>query len=96
MNISGNNWLVNGAEKSYQNFRPQIDFNPGSKTGSTTSNAKNATQSAFKISEPKDILSGRELETLQALFSGVKVEKSFYGSAKVKSVQAGFLLDIKG
>lgn len=96
MTISGNNWLINGAEKSYSNFRPQIDLNPGAKTGSAQNKLNSFSQQTLKPTQPKDILSGRELETLQALFSGFKAEKAFYGSAKVKNIQSGFLLDIKG
>lgn len=96
MTISGNNWLISGAEKSYHSFRPQIDLNPGTKTGSLQNKLNTVSQQSIKPTEPKDILSGRELETLQALFSDVKAEKSFYGMSRVKSVQSGFLLDIKG
>lgn len=95
MNISNNNWLINGAEKAYQNIRPQTGLNNVANNPSTDK-VVSTSQAANKISTPQDILSSREVETLQALFDNMSDQQRFYGPAKTNNVQSGFLLDIKG
>jgi len=96
MNISNNPRAVTGAEKSYQQFLPQIGLNPAQKTNPAEQRMSDISNSMQKIDSPGDILSSRELETLQALFNGMSDQQTFYGGIKVNNIQSGFLLDIKG
>ena len=96
MNISNNSWLINGAENSYHKFRPQIELDPTQKLPEENISISGKQQQLNQPEFPADILSVREKNTLQALFNDVSTEKSFYGAARVKNIQSGFLLDIKG
>lgn len=96
MNISNNPRAVTGAENSYQKFLPQIGLNPAQKTNPAQQRMNDTSTNINKIDLPRDILSARELETLQALFNGMSDQQTFYGGIKVNNIQSGFLLDIKG
>ncbi len=95
MNISNRTPLIRPTENPYHQFRPLNGLNSTknnnpamAKTGPSTTN--------LMPTAPENILSIREKETLQALFSGTSKEHTFYGTAKAGNIQSGFLLDIKG
>ena len=96
MNISNNPHAVTGAEKTYQQFLPQIGLNPAQKTNTVSQRMNDASNGILKVDLPREILSARELETLQALFAGMSDRQTYYGGIKVNHIQSGFLLDIKG
>ena len=96
MNISNNPHLIHPAENPYRQFQPLSGLKPSGKTNPTSVKTSGAAYAAIKTAAPVDILSIREKETLQALFSSKSREDTFYGTTKVKNTQSGFLLDIKG
>ena len=96
MNISNNPHLIHPAENPYRQFQPLSGLKPSAKTIHSSVKASGAANSGIKAAQPMDILSVREKETLHALFSGKSKEHSFYGTTRVKNIQSGFLLDIKG
>ncbi len=96
MNISANPRLIQAAENTYHQLRPRIDLNPDKQLGLAAPAAVSSSHAGSSAALPEDILSMREKETLQALFSSKAQEQTFYGSAKVQNIQSGFLLDIKG
>ncbi len=88
--------MINGVGKAYQQFRPKINLNPTEKEIASPQQVQAATRLHKPVLQPSDILSIREKDTLQALFSTQTETRSFYGHARVQNVQAGYLLDIKG
>lgn len=97
MNISTNNYRIRGAEQSYHQFNPQVKLNiPGEVKQKAVNEITQHSKPVQQVLEPQDILSSRELETLQALFDRQAKSFDFYGNNRVKNVQSGFLLDVKG
>lgn len=96
MQITNKNWLINGAEKTYHQFRPQIGLDPAQAGKGMHKSLRAGQTEAVKINRPVDVLSVREQQTLQALFNSSSEQTSFYGQTRTPRVQSGFLLDIKG
>ena len=95
MNISNRAHLIHPAENPYRRFQPLTGLNTSQGTNSDITKAGGLTAKQT-VTAPADILSSREKETLQALFSGKTKEHLFYGTTKVGNIQSGYLLDIKG
>jgi len=97
MNISTNTRVLRSADHSYRQFNPKVKLNmPVKMQRQVKQNMAAHIQNNRQPVEPKDILSDKEMSALQALFSRSMDTKVFYGHTKVKNIQAGFLLDVKG
>jgi len=97
MNISTNSRVPRSAGYPYQQFNPKVKLNmPVKMQQQVKRNMADHAQNNFNPVEPKDILSKKEMITLQALFSSSMNTKAFYGHTQVKNIQSGFLLDVKG
>lgn len=96
MNISNNPYRIHGTEQAYHQFNPRVKLNNSSAKQQNINKPALSAQAPKQIINPRDILSSRELDTLQALFDKQAKSMEFYGHSRVKNVQSGFLLDVKG
>jgi len=97
MNISGANYGIKGAEQLYKQFNPKVKLNiPDKVQQQITAEAAAKPRSSRQALTAQDILSSREIDTLKALFNSEIKTASMYGHKQTKSIQAGFLLDLKG
>lgn len=93
MKIAGSNWHIPGAESLYRQFKPQAapqETNPQKQAEESTVSANN------NSTDPKSVLSARELDTLKALFGDSANGSFYYGRNQVRNVSSGHLLDVKG
>ena len=97
MNISSTNYGIKGAAQLYQQFNPKVKLNiPEKVQQQITANAALKPRDNMHGLTAQDILSSREIDTLQALFNSETKSASMYGHKQARSIQAGFLLDLKG
>jgi len=96
MNISSKSWMIHGPEQAYHNIRPKMNPKSARSADIAAQDVKAANRLNQASLNPLDILSLREKDTLQALFGNKNETHSFYGGTRVKNIQAGYLLDIKG
>jgi len=97
MNISTSHYRIQGADPSRRQFNPRVKLNaPGQVMQNALNVPGKSKKAAQQVLTPRDILSSREIETLQALFSKQPATHEFYGNNRLKNVQSGFLLDVKG
>ncbi|MCK5347436.1 MAG: hypothetical protein KAR20_28695 [Candidatus Heimdallarchaeota archaeon] len=97
MNISSNNYGIKGSERLYQQFNPRVKLNiPEKVQQKITENAAMQPRINNQSLTAQDILSSREIDTLQALFNSQTKSSLMYGHKQTRSIQAGFLLDLKG
>ena len=97
MKISNNPYRIHGAGQSYHQFDPRIKLNnEQAAQADRTKVSLQTSQAPKQILKPQDILSSRELDTLQALFDKQGKSLEFYGHSRVQNVQSGYLLDVKG
>jgi len=97
MNISSTNYGIKGAAQLYQQFNPKVKLNiPEKVQQQITENAALKSRNNMQGLTAQDILSSREIDTLKALFNSETKSASMYGHKQVRSIQAGFLLDLKG
>jgi hypothetical protein len=97
MNISSNGYGIKGAESLYKQFNPKVKLNIPEKVQQKITAGTSVKPRVNK--EPlnaSDILSSKEIDTLQALFNSQTKSSMMYGHKQARSIQAGFLLDLKG
>ncbi|GEM_PF-4190418 len=93
MKVSSSNWNISGATRAYRQIRSHLQPEGQSTNVQVSKGSAKTLKAAL---QPTDILSTKERATLHALFSGNEQIKMFYGNKPVRSIQSGFLLDLKG
>lgn len=98
MKIASANWNIAQTENLYKNQTHKLSVKP-----EVERQAQDREISGEKIDDSKtissnSILTEKEKTTLRMLFGESKdnEEISFYGRNKLKNVQSGFFLDVKG
>ena len=92
MKVGTQSWGIRQLQQSYQQIKPQkVNEHPPA--------AKREVNTAAQrkdIVRPRDILTAKEIATLQALFDNSANRTTFYGKSRVANINSGYLLDIKG
>jgi len=89
---------VSSAENLYRQFKAAAaPANPAGviQTGNNTADDDTGTN-VRTVVKPVDILTGKEVETLQALFGNESGKGFYYGRRKIQQPSTGYLLDVKG
>lgn len=92
MKVGTQSWGVRQLQQSYQQLKPR-------KISGQAQAVQNDIKSAGQrkeIARPRDILTAKEIATLQALFENSENHTTFYGKSRVANINSGYLLDIKG
>lgn len=97
MNISTKALSIHSGERLYHQQDVRADRQKPVPNQDQRTTLEGGNRSAAKQISTRTVLTAKELEVLQALFSGKDDNAaSFYHHSKIKHVQTGYLLDIKG
>ncbi len=98
MKISPTNWAVTQTENLYKNINQKLAVKPEVENQSIDQEISGTKKIESKQIASESILSEKERTTLRMLFGESKENKEilFYGRNKLKNVQSGFFLDLKG
>ncbi len=89
---------ISSAENLYRQFKASAaPAHPAkiNQTGNKTADGAADTE-VRTVVKPVDILTGKEVETLQALFGNESGKDFYYGRRKMQQPGTGYLLDVKG
>jgi len=92
MKVGTQSWSIRQLQQSYQQIKPQ---KINEQSLAARKEAVSASQQK-QVTRPRDILTGKEIATLQALFDNSSNRSAFYGKSRVANINSGYLLDIKG
>ena len=97
MNISSKPLSIHNGERLYRQHDVRVERQKPVQNQEQPAKVDTRNTSATKTVNAQTVLTTKELEVLQALFSD-KDDKAttFYHQSKIKNVQTGYLLDIKG
>ena len=96
MKVGNSHYPIRHVEQTYRQTRPGLKHADQIQKAGQKIASVNAKVSRTQPLRPQDILTAKEIATLRALFDDQFNSASFYGNNRVRNIQSGFLLDIRG